>query len=270
MNMRAPNILIVDDEAQNRRLLAVLLGPEGYLTSSVASGEEALASITLSAPDLILLDVMMPGIDGCKVASILKANPATAHIPIIMITALMERGARLAGLDAGAEEFLTKPVDRAELWLRVRNLLRLKAFGDLQNELQRFRTAMDATADAIMLIDRATMRFIEVNATACSMLGYTREELFAMGPADLDVSASRHLAELYDEIIGGRTVNLLSETELRRKDGSPVQVEVHRQALSCGADWTIVAVVRDITERKEADRRLYHLAHHDALTGLPN
>jgi len=268
--MRAPNILIVDDEAQNRRLLAVLLGPEGYLTSSVASGEEALASITLSAPDLILLDVMMPGIDGCKVASILKANPATAHIPIIMITALMERGARLAGLDAGAEEFLTKPVDRAELWLRVRNLLRLKAFGDLQNELQRFRTAMDATADAIMLIDRATMRFIEVNATACSMLGYTREELFAMGPADLDVSASRHLAELYDEIIGGRTVNLLSETELRRKDGSPVQVEVHRQALSCGADWTIVAVVRDITERKEADRRLYHLAHHDALTGLPN
>lgn len=131
MNVPRSTILIVDDEAQNRRLLAVLLQPEGYRTSSAASGEEALASISQSVPDLILLDIMMPGIDGYQVASILKANPATANIPIIMVTAHMERSARLAGLDAGAEDFLTKPVDRAELWLRVRNLLRLKAFGDL-------------------------------------------------------------------------------------------------------------------------------------------
>jgi CheY-like chemotaxis protein len=168
----APTILIVDDEAQNRRLLAVLLRPEGYLTSTAASGEEALASISQCAPDLILLDIMMPGIDGCKVASILKANPATSNIPIIIVTAHIERSARLACLEAGAEDFLTKPVDRAELWLRVRNLLRLKAFGDLQHhssnleqlvlartvDLRRFRTAMDATADAILLISRTTKR----------------------------------------------------------------------------------------------------------------
>jgi light-regulated signal transduction histidine kinase (bacteriophytochrome) len=83
---------------------------------------------------LILLDVMMPGMDGYQVAGILKANPGTVNIPIIMVTELVDRRARVTGLNAGAEEFLTKPVDRAELGLRVRNLLRLKASGGfLQN-----------------------------------------------------------------------------------------------------------------------------------------
>jgi signal transduction histidine kinase len=119
-------ILIVDDEIQNRKLLEALLRAEGYLTTSVASGEAALVSIAQSAPDLILLDIMMPGMDGYEMARILKANPDTANIPIIMVTAQIDRSARLAGLNAGVEDFLTKPVDRAELWLRVRNLLRLK------------------------------------------------------------------------------------------------------------------------------------------------
>ncbi len=284
MKVRAPSILIVDDEALNRRLLAVLLQPEGYSTVSASSGEEALQAVTDHAPDLILLDIMMPGMDGYQVANILKANPATSNIPIIMVTAQMERSARLAGLDAGAEEFLTKPVDRTELWLRVRNLLRLKAFGDLKNhsamlekqvqertmDLQRFRTAMDATADAIMLISRASMLFVEVNATACSLLGYSRAEMFGIGPADLVPASRAELAIQYDAVIAGHASQALVQSELRCKDGSTVQVEEHRQALHADADWTIVTVVRDITERKEAEQRLTHLAHHDPLTGLPN
>jgi diguanylate cyclase (GGDEF)-like protein/PAS domain S-box-containing protein len=285
MTLRAPTILIVDDEAQNRRLLAVLLRPEGYSTTGVASGEEALASIGASAPDLILLDLMMPGMDGNRVASILKSDPQTANIPIIMVTARMERSARLAGLDAGAEDFLTKPVDRAELWLRVRNLLRLKAIADLQShsanlerqvlartaDLQRFRSAMDATADAIMLVSRDSMRFIEINETATTLLGYTRAELLAIGPGDLYGTSPAELEHEYDQLIAGQRRDELTEATMRRKDGSLVQVEIHCQALgSPGHDWTIVAVVRDISERKEAENRLTHLAHHDALTGLPN
>ncbi len=130
MTFPAPTILIVDDEIHNRKLLEALLRPEGYLTKTAASGEEALASISQSPPDLILLDVMMPGMDGHHVARVLKADPVTSDIPIIMVTAQIDRSARLAGLTAGAEEFLTKPVDRAELWIRVRNLLRLKSFAD--------------------------------------------------------------------------------------------------------------------------------------------
>jgi diguanylate cyclase (GGDEF)-like protein len=130
----AATILIVDDELQNRKLLEALLRPEGYLTVCAASGVEALALVAVNAPDLILLDVMMPQMDGFDVVTLLKANPATSNIPVIMITAQIDRGARVAGLSAGAEEFLTKPVDRIELWLRVRNLLRLKALGDFQRE----------------------------------------------------------------------------------------------------------------------------------------
>jgi len=131
MTTSTATILIVDDELTNRKLLETLLRPEGYQTRSAASGEEALASVAQLAPDLIVLDIMMPGMDGYEVANNLKANPVTATIPIIMVTANVDRDARLAGLNAGAEEFLTKPVDRAELWLRVRNLLRLKALNDL-------------------------------------------------------------------------------------------------------------------------------------------
>jgi signal transduction histidine kinase len=131
MNRPAPTILIVDDEAKNRKLLAALLAPEGYATQDAANGDEAMALISLRAPDLILLDIMMPGIDGYELAGKLKSNQATSHIPIIMVTSLTDRNARVAGLAAGVEEFLSKPVDRTELWLRVRNLLRLKALGDL-------------------------------------------------------------------------------------------------------------------------------------------
>ena len=147
------SILIVDDESQNRRLLETLLRPEGYVTQTAANGEEALSAIAQEPPDLILLDVMMPGINGYELASMLKATPATSRIPIIMITALVDRDARLAGLKAGAEEFLTKPVDRAELWLRVRNLLRLKAFGDLQSHSTNLEKQVQARTDEIMRLN---------------------------------------------------------------------------------------------------------------------
>ena len=283
--IRHPTILIVDDEPQNRRLLEALLQPEGYATHSAASGEEALAMAVATPPDLILLDVMMPGMDGYAVAKVLKAHPATSNVPIIMVTAHTDRSARLAGLDAGAEEFLTKPVDRAELWLRVRNLLRLKSYNDfLLNhstilerqvaertaDLQRFRTAMDATADGIMLIRRASMQIVEVNATASSMLGYSREHLLHLGPAEVENSDRDMLEAAYDALIAGQGANVFSEVSLRRADGADVLVELHRQVQQFGEDWIIVTVFRDITERKHAEQRLHHLAHFDPLTALPN
>ena len=127
MNTANATILIVDDELANREMLELLLQPEGYHTICASGGKQALAAITASLPDLILLDVTMPDLDGFEVASILKGNPATASIPIIMVTAQSGRGARVVGLNTGAEDYLTKPVDAAELSLKVRNLLRLTA-----------------------------------------------------------------------------------------------------------------------------------------------
>ncbi len=258
-------ILIVDDEILNRKLLEALLQPEGYVTVSVASGEEALALIAQRPPDLILLDIRMPGMDGYQVTTSLKANPVTAHIPIILVTAQVDRAARVIGLDAGAEEFLTKPVDRAELWLRVRNLLRLKAASNLMENpdappeaqarvagLQRFRMAMDSAADAIVLISRTTMRYVDVNATACNMLGYSRDELLGANAAQPSGVTSAQWQELYTAIIADPASNRLVETELQRKDGSALRVEGHWQAQRADADWIMVGVLRDLSLRGAA------------------
>jgi diguanylate cyclase (GGDEF)-like protein/PAS domain S-box-containing protein len=280
-------ILIADDELKSRKLLELLLHSEGYRTIAVGTGEEAIASITLQRPDLILLDVLMPGMDGHQVAKILKADTATSSIPIIMVTAQTGQDALLDGLGTGAEEFVSKPVNRAELWLRVRNLLRLKDLNDLverQNEvleeevqnrtttLQRFRTAMDVSDDAILLVDDASGHFVETNATASTMFGYSRQEFLGLGTLSLEATTQIELERLRDAIVGGAVSATLSKAKIRRKDGWHLPVEIHRETLVSvpGVDSTTVGVVRDVTEYEEAQLRLYQLAHHDPLTGLPN
>ena len=129
-----PRILIVDDERHNRQVLEAMLGSEEFLLQTAASGEEALTMVAEQPPDLILLDIMMPGMDGYQVVSRIKGDLATKNIPVIMVTALDDRNARLLGLSAGAEDFLSKPVDPAELCVRVRNLLRLKRYGDYHDK----------------------------------------------------------------------------------------------------------------------------------------
>ncbi|KQW97190.1 hypothetical protein ASC94_10405 [Massilia sp. Root418] len=138
-----------------------------------------------------------------------------------------------------------------------------------EEELRRFRTAMDFTADGIFLLSRASMRFVEVNDTACTMSGYTRTELMQLGSSDISDVPACELAGLYDKLIASGT-NVRAETRICRKDASWIHVEITRQALRSGEDWIIVAVLRDITELRQAEYRLQHQAHHDGLTGLPN
>ncbi len=278
-------ILIVDDDVHVRDLLEVLLQNQHYRTQTAESGEQALEMVEKHAPDLILLDIMMPGMDGYEVASRLKSGKTTSNIPIIMLSALDERSARISGLEAGAEEYLNKPVDSGELWLRVRNLLRLKSFGDymkdhnliLEDQLQqrtidleRFRSVMDASDDAIFLINRNTMSLIEFNRRACQLLGYTVDELQRKTPAELGDSSMEQLEVVYDQIIAGNGPSEPLETMIRDKSGRDVSVEIHRQAYQAGNDWIIVGIVHDITRRKESDQRLLKMAHYDSLTGLPN
>jgi DNA-binding response OmpR family regulator len=120
-----PRVLIVDDERKNRDLFEVLLSQDGYELATASCGEDALALIAEKLPDLILLDVMMPGMDGYQVAGKLKADERTMHIPVVMLSALTDRNSMMHGLSAGAAAYLGKPVDGAELRLRVKNLLRL-------------------------------------------------------------------------------------------------------------------------------------------------
>jgi CheY-like chemotaxis protein len=120
---RPARVLIVDDERSNRTLLEVMLEPEGYVLETAENGEKALAMVGSFAPDLILLDIMMPGMNGYVVTSRIRENPATKHIPIILLSALDDRNSKAHGLGAGADAFLGKPIDRAELCGHVKQLL---------------------------------------------------------------------------------------------------------------------------------------------------
>lgn len=134
MVSRSKTIMIVDDKQCNRQLFEAICRNEGYCTISRSRGDEVLPAVADCLPDLILLDVMMPGLDGYQVASKLKQDPLTATIPIIMLTALSDHNSMLNGLNTGVEEFLVKPVDGAELRMRVRNMLRIKEYTDLINQ----------------------------------------------------------------------------------------------------------------------------------------
>ena len=123
---RTPHILLVDDEERNLTLLESLLRPQGYSTSRARDGESALRLAAHVAPDCVLLDAMLPGLDGFMVCRRLKADPATAAVPVIMVTALQEREDRERGLEAGADDFLSRPVNTHELRARIGSLLRVR------------------------------------------------------------------------------------------------------------------------------------------------
>src|SRR5678816_545692 len=119
-------ILVVDDIEANVRLLEAKLTNEYYEVLTACDGPTALAIAASEKPDIVLLDVMMPGMDGFQVCRRLKDDPETRHIPVVLVTALDGRGDRVTGLEAGADEFLTKPIDDVMLFARVRSLTRLK------------------------------------------------------------------------------------------------------------------------------------------------
>ena len=263
-------ILVVDDELQNRKLLEAILTPEGFVFQHAASGADALSSVAAEPPDLVLLDVMMPDIDGYEVARRLKGDAATQNIPIIMVTVCDDRDAKMRGLEAGAEDVLSKPVDRAELRVRVRNLLRLKAYGDFHDRYSqrleaevaartahlceseaRFRRLWDSGLILIAISD-AGGRISDVNEAGARLLGYSRAELLARHASwrDLTADEGKGAGEVAAAQLASCGVAAPWEQELLRKDGT--RVPVLTGAAMLGSEGIAIAV--DLTERKQAER----------------
>ena len=283
-------VLVVDDDRYNRDLLDAMLSPEGVVVECAASGEEALAIVAARPPDLILLDVMMPGMDGYAVATRLKGDPRTRSIPIIVVTALDNPDARLRGLSAGAEDYLTKPIDRAELRIRVRNLLRLKAYGDYHDKYSQmlesevtlrtsdlveserlYRSTFDAAPIGIVHVG-LDGRWLRVNQRVCEVLGYSREELEGgIDPAALEPEANKHDRSAVRELAAGTLgPHLVEQRSFRRRNGTVVEARVnmsiHRD--NDGNLQHYILVIEDITEQKALETKLRQASKMDAIGRL--
>jgi two-component system, cell cycle sensor histidine kinase and response regulator CckA len=285
-----PIVLIVDDEPANRELLEVMLAPEGYILMTATSGEEALAMMEREPPDLVLLDVLMQGMDGYEVLGAIRDRPATKNVPVIIVTALEDRQARLRGLVAGAEDFLTQPIDRAELLARVKNLLRLKAYGDYHDRYSRqleeevgtrtqslieserlYRSTFDDAPVGIVHVG-LDGSWLRVNLRLCSLLGYSREELQSWNPMVLleaaDAPGEREAMCSMAE--GATDRHTIPEKRYTRKDGAHVYARVkrsvHRDA--AGRALYFITVIEDMTEWRALEAQVRQASKMDAVGQL--
>jgi CheY-like chemotaxis protein/nitrogen-specific signal transduction histidine kinase len=164
-------ILIVDDTASGRETLESLLSLPEYELAFASNGAEALDLAERITPDLILLDVMMPGISGFEVCRRLRVHPHLSEVPVILVTALDDRDSRLEGLDAGADEFVSKPVDRAELRVRVRNIARLNRYRRMLSERTRFEWVVEQAGDGYLVLGKRG-EVLYANQSARMMLDF--------------------------------------------------------------------------------------------------
>ena len=146
-----PKILIVEDNQENIDLLHFFLKPQGYELTTVTDGEQALKTVKENLPDIILLDIMLPKLDGFQVCEKLKQAEKTKYIPIIMITALKDMKDKLKALEMGADDFITKPFENVELLARVKSLLRIKSYHD---ELEQKNIELEEKNKSLVWMDK--------------------------------------------------------------------------------------------------------------------
>jgi putative two-component system response regulator len=174
-------ILVADDQASNRELFNELLTTQGFNVITVADGAEALDQLSRVPTDLVLLDVMMPQLNGFEVCEKIKANPETYLIPVILVTGLSDKESRIEGIRVGADDFLTRPVDRTELLARVRSLLKLKLRTD---ELERAELVLFSLARSIESKDPYTHghceRLSEYSSRLGAQLGLSEDHITAL------------------------------------------------------------------------------------------
>ncbi len=193
-------VLVVDDIPANVKLLEARLGAEYFEVSTANSGAQALEKIAQDLPDIVLLDVMMPGMDGFEVCRRIKSNPESAHLPVVMVTALDQVADRIQGLEAGADDFLTKPVNDLALFARVRSLVRLKTMVD---ELR----LRQATGESMGLGDAATRSFNDTVGRGRILIVEDREQNA--------LRMTEHLAAEHDVDVVGKT----TEAVVRARGG---------------------------------------------------
>lgn len=259
-------ILVVDDEANNRNVMVAQLASEGYELVTAGSGEEALELIDRRMPDLILLDVMMPGISGFDLAEILKSEERTAGVPIIMLTALGDSDSRLTALVNGAEEFLTKPVARAELLARIHNLLKLKKHQDrLADEVADRTSELDNANQQVSELRDQLLHSEKLAAIGQLAAGVAHEINNPIGFVNANLGALKgyvkdllRMLRAYEAACGGAMLDSAVDAKLQQlrcdleldylRDDAPVLIEESLEGLS-----RVCRIVQDLKCFAHAD-----------------
>ena len=190
----SPIILLVDDEPASRQAIEAVLDGQGYDLHVAENGRQALAHAAALVPDLILLDVMMPGMDGFEVCQLLRADPTLAEVPIVLVTALDDRESRIQGLEAGADDFVSKPFNRAELRARVRTITRLNRYRRLLNERLKFEWIAEQSNDGFVLVD-GHGSIVYANRRACRFLNAEESQQQPVGQDFLALALQQYHCE---------------------------------------------------------------------------
>ncbi len=271
----APKILIVDDHAANRDTLIALLEGETFELLEADTGAEALRLATEVLPDLLLLDVMMPGMDGFEVCRRLRAQAATAEVPVVLVTALDDQASRLTGIEAGADDFVSKPFNRAELRARVRTITRLNRYARLHREREKVKLAdrrireqaalIDLDPDAIIVLD-SQHQVHEWNRGAEQLYGWPASEAVGRSLADL-LSTSPDDALTVAAQEARQSGQWRGDLTMRSRDGARLIVDSRWTYVDDTSPRTLI-IDRDVTEKKEQDARWLRAQRLDCLGAL--
>jgi len=261
-----PLILVVDDDSGTRLLASASLGKAGFATVEAADGDDGIAAFERFRPDLILLDVMMPRMDGFSACLEIRKRHGGDRIPILMMTGLEDVTSIHRAYEVGATDFVTKPINWVVLGYRVSYLMRAShAFIDLANSEEKTRALMRAIPDLIIRIgaDGTVLDFVTGVESGAHppMEGWAGRKLSEMIPGEAAAEAFRRAEQ-------ARMTGSIQGFEYDQAFGVESRSFEARIVLIPNGESLFIA--RDITDRKKAEKQLAYLAYHDTLTGLPN
>jgi two-component system cell cycle response regulator len=270
---RQSAILIVDDAPDSLGLLQDMMRQQGYLTFVASTGKRALDIAMRVQPDLILLDVLLPDLDGLEICRRLKRAPDTAHIPIIFVSACGETDDIVAGFDTGAADYIAKPVRMAEVCVRVRAQLRLRSSSESQKQqAERLQLIVDGMDEGLMLVD-AEGRVAFTNPASEGFLAQPGSLLAGQWLADLIAPPAAHdyaafFANPLDPDAATRCRGT-REVLLRQPDGTLRAIDLGLSPMA-GDEGLFVILLHDITHHKKSETALQRAALVDPLTRIAN